>query len=136
MPRGAVEKNSFEYIEYENEKCVRFTTVGKHKFSVIVDKNAWEKYLCEHTWSVSIDTKSGRASVKTSIENQTVFLWRYIIEHEKDELDYWGTTIDHINNNPLDNRLSSALHGADIYRHVKENKIRGVYKWKKSETRY
>lgn len=60
-----------------------------------------------HTWSVSIDKKSGRASVKTSIENQTVFLWRFIIEHEKEEIDYWGTTIDHINNNPLDNRLSN-----------------------------
>jgi len=107
MPRGAAENNSFEYIEYENEKCVRFTTTGKHKFSVIVNKDAWDNYLCNHTWSVSVDTKSGRASVKTSINNQTVFLWRYIIEHEKDELDYWGTTIDHINNNPLDNRLSN-----------------------------
>lgn len=107
MPRGPVEKNPFEYVLYEDEKCVRFTTAGKHKFSVIADKTAWDGYLCNHTWSVSIDKKSGRASVKTSIENQTVFLWRFIIEHEKEEIDYWGTTIDHINNNPLDNRLSN-----------------------------
>ena len=107
MPRGVVEKNPFEYVTYDEEKCVRFITTGKHKFSVIVDKTIWDKYLCKHSWSVSIDKKSGRASVKTSIENQTVFLWRFIIEHEKEEIDYWGTTIDHINNNPLDNRLSN-----------------------------
>ncbi len=107
MPRGAVEKNPFEYVTYKDEKCVRFTTAGKHRFSVIVDQSAWDGYLRYHTWSVSIDKKSGRASVKTSIENQTVFLWRFIIEHEKDEIDYWGTTIDHINNDPLDNRLSN-----------------------------
>lgn len=107
MPRGPIEDNPFEYVTYEGEKCVRFTTTGKHKFSVIVDKAAWDRYLCNHSWSVTMDKKSGRASVKTSIENQTVFLWRFIIEHEKDEIDYWGTTIDHINNNPLDNRLSN-----------------------------
>ena len=107
MPRGSIERNSFQYVTYEGEKCVRFTTTGKHRCSVIVDQSAWDRYLCNHTWSVSRDKRSGRASVKTSIENQTVFLWRFIIEHEKEEIDYWGTTIDHINNNPLDNRLSN-----------------------------
>lgn len=29
------------------------------------------------------------------------------MNHEYSELDYWGTTIDHINNNPLDNRLKN-----------------------------
>ena len=107
MPRGAVEKNQFEYVLYEGQECVRFTTAGKHKYSVLVDQTAWDRYLRKHTWSVTVDKKSGRASVKTSIGNQTVFLWRFIIEHEKEEIDYWGTTIDHINNNPLDNRLSN-----------------------------
>lgn len=74
MPRGPVEKNPFEYVTHKNEECVRFTTTGKHKFSVIVDQSAWDGYLCDHVWSVSVDKKSGRASVKTSIENQTVFL--------------------------------------------------------------
>ena len=70
MPRGPVEKNPFEYVTHKNEECVRFTTTGKHKFSVIVDQSAWDGYLCDHVWSVSVDKKSGRASVKTSIENQ------------------------------------------------------------------
>ena len=73
MPSGPVEKNPVEYFTYKNEECVRFTTTGKHKFSVIVDQSAWDGYLCDHVWSVSVDKKSGRASVKTSIENQTVF---------------------------------------------------------------
>ena len=30
-----------------------------------------------------------------------------IVENEFDELDYWGNTIDHKNNDPLDNRLSN-----------------------------
>lgn len=107
VPRGSVEKNMYEYITHEGEPCVKFITTGKHKYSVIVDQKAWDAYLRYHTWSASVDTKSGRASVKTSIENQTTFLWKFIIEHEKDEIDYWGTTIDHINNNPLDNRLSN-----------------------------
>lgn len=107
MPRRSVLTNPFEYIKYEGQSCVRFITAGQHKFPVIVDQSSWDSYLCNHTWSVSLDKKSGRVSVKTSIDNQTTFLWRFIIEHEKDELDYWGTTIDHINNDPLDNRLSN-----------------------------
>ena len=107
MARKSKEKNPFEYVLYEGEECVRFTTTGRNKFSVVVNKSAWDTYLCKHTWSASLEKSSGRASVKTSIKNQTVFLWRYIIEHEKEELDYWGTTIDHINNDPLDNRVSN-----------------------------
>ena len=48
-----------------------------------------------------------RPSVKTSIDKQTTFLWRLIIEQECDELDCWGTTVDHINHNPLDNRRTN-----------------------------
>lgn len=107
MPRGPVEENAFEYVLYEGQECVRFITAGKYKYHVIVDKSAWDQYLCNHTWSVSVDQKSGRPSVKTSIKNQTVYIWRFIIEHEKEEIDYWGTTIDHINNNTLDNRLTN-----------------------------
>lgn len=106
MPRGATGKNSFEYILFEGQECVRFSTIGKYTYSVIVDRHAWDEYLINHAWTVTVN-KSGRPLVKTSIENQTVFLWRFIVEHEKNELDYWGTTIDHINNDPLDNRLSN-----------------------------
>lgn len=48
-----------------------------------------------------------RVSVKTSINKQSQRLWRFIIEQEYDELDYWGSTIDHKNNNPLDNRITN-----------------------------
>lgn len=107
MARKSVEKNPFTYEQYEGQECVRFQTIGKYKVDVIVDKSAWDNYLSDHTWTVSLDKRSGRASVKTSIHNDTVFIWPFIIEHEYAELDYWGKTIDHINNDPLDNRLSN-----------------------------
>lgn len=106
MPRGPADTNTYQYIFYEGQECVQFQTTGKYKFDVIVDRDAWDNYLSNHTWTVSMN-KSGRASVKTSISNDTVFIWSFIIEHEYDEVEYWGKTIDHINNNPLDNRLSN-----------------------------
>lgn len=71
MPRGPVDTNTFQYILYEGQECVQFQTAGKYNVDVIVDRDAWEKYLSKHTWTVSMN-KSGRASVKTSIENDTV----------------------------------------------------------------
>lgn len=106
MPRGSAFKNSFQYIIYEDQECVQFQTAGKYIVDVIVDRDAWDKYLSGYTWTVSMN-KYGRASVKTSVANYTVFIWNLIIEHEYDEVDYWGQTIDHINNNPLDNRRSN-----------------------------
>ena len=80
-----------------------FRTVGKEIHEVIVDKKAWDEYLKHYSWTA---IRSGtRINVKTSINKQSNTLWRVIVEHEYDELDWWGTTVDHINNNPLDNRI-------------------------------
>ncbi|MBR3999520.1 MAG: hypothetical protein IKI93_14405, partial [Clostridia bacterium] len=89
MPRGPADTNTYQYIFYEGQECVQFQTTGKYKFDVIVDRDAWDNYLSNHTWTVSMN-KSGRASVKTSISNDTVFIWSFIIEHEYDEVEYWG----------------------------------------------
>ncbi len=105
MPRKSKEKNLFEYITYEGQECVRFQTVGKYKENVIVDRKSWDEYLSKHTWTVTMQGK--RPSTKTSINKQTTFLWRLIIEKEYGELDAWGTTIDHINHDPLDNRKTN-----------------------------
>ena len=45
--------------------------------------------------------------MKTSINKLSKGLHRVIVEHEKLEIDYWGNTIDHKNNNSLDNRSSN-----------------------------
>lgn len=103
MARYKKAANPFVEEIIDGEECVVFKTAGKVMVDVIVDKRTWFDYLKDYSWTA---IKNGtRIEVKTSINKQSNRLWRVIVEHEYDELDYWGTTIDHINNNPLDNRL-------------------------------
>lgn len=100
-------KNLYRIINIDNKEYIEFTTGGKHQFNVIVDKSTWEKYLHKYHWTV-INKENGKyIQVKTSIKKHSVRIYRMIIENEYDEIDYWGNTIDHINNNPLDNRLEN-----------------------------
>lgn len=98
-------KNEYKEIVVDGVTCVEFVTGGVHKVNVLVDKDIWYECLHEYHWTVS---KQGKyISVKSSKDKHSVRLHRIIVEHEYSELDYWGNTIDHINNNPLDNRLEN-----------------------------
>ena len=105
MARLKKPNNSFRECIYEGERCVVFTTEGKYKYEVIVDENDWYSFLCNYSWT-AIRSKN-RVDIKTSIHKQSQKIWRIIIENHYSELDCWGVTVDHINNNPLDNRVSN-----------------------------
>jgi hypothetical protein len=99
-------KNRFSKVVVDDNEYIEFITGGKYKKEVIVDKVTWVKYLHKYHWT-AIVSKDGYTTVKTSINKRTVYIHRMIIENEFIELDYWGQAIDHINGNPLDNRLSN-----------------------------
>jgi len=97
--------NEYKEVIIEGATCVEFISGGKFQKNVWVDKKAWDEYLHEYHWTA---IKNGKYfTIKSSKNKHSVRLHRVIIEHEYSELDYWGNTIDHRNNNSLDNRLKN-----------------------------
>ena len=103
MGKCKVGNNPYKDVIIDESECVIFQTVGKEVHDVIVDKRTWYGYLKQYSWTAI--RNGSRINVKTSIDKQSNHLWRVIVEHEYEELDWWGATVDHINNNPLDNRI-------------------------------
>jgi hypothetical protein len=99
-------KNIFKKTVVDGNEYIMFFTGGKYKKEVIVDIDKWINYLHKYHWTAIVN-KDGYSTVKTSINKRTVYIHRMIIENEFIEIDYWGQAIDHINGNPLDNRLSN-----------------------------
>jgi len=100
-----MKKNKFKEVIVDGADCIEFITDGKYQKNVLVDKRTWVEYLHKYHWTAI--NKGRYFQVKASIDKHSVRLHRVIVEHEYSELDYWGNTIDHINNNPLDNRLGN-----------------------------
>jgi hypothetical protein len=98
--------NDFEYFDYDGKPCVRFITKGKYHENVIVDARVWDDYVNQYNWTI-LKNRNGYLTVKTSVNKLSTRLYRMIGEKEFNELDYWGNTFDHINNNPLDNRIKN-----------------------------
>lgn len=98
-------KNKFSEIIVDDEVCVEFITGGKIEIPVLVDKEAWYSYLYKYHWTII--KRGNYYTVKSSNDKHPIRLHKFIIEHEYSELDYWGNTIDHINNNTFDNRLKN-----------------------------
>jgi len=105
ISRKKPKQNVYEEVIKDGKACIEFLTGGKHKEKVLVDKDAWYNYLRQYHWTAI--KKGNYTSIVTTKDLLAMRLHRIIIEHEKSELDYWGNTIDHINNDPLDNRLNN-----------------------------
>ncbi len=98
-------KNEYSLKKLDGKDYIVFITGGKYNVEVIVDVSTWEKYLHKYHWTAI--KKGNYITVKTSTNKHSVRIHRMIIENEYSEIDYWGNTIDHINSNPLDNRLEN-----------------------------
>jgi hypothetical protein len=98
-------KNKYKEVLVDGITCIEFISDGKNQKRVFVDKKAWDEYLHEYHWTAI--KKDNHITIKSSKDKHSVRLYRVIVEHEYSELDYWGNTIDHKNNNPLDNRLAN-----------------------------
>jgi len=96
-------ENSYKEVMIDGTACIEFITGGKIQERVLVDQKPWYEYLHQYHWTAI--KKDNRITVVSTINNRPqVRLYRVIVEHENPELDWWGNTIDHRNNNPLDNR--------------------------------
>jgi hypothetical protein len=107
MPRVA-KMNEFRIEEVEGVECVIFKTNGKTELEVIVDRLTWFGYLNKYSWTVNgnkNNTGRGSLEVKASINGVSKSIYRFIAETEFGELFTYGREIDHINLNPLDNRV-------------------------------
>lgn len=98
-------KNKYSEKVVDGEACIEFITEGKRRLPVLVDKKDWYEYLHRFHWTTI--KKGNYITVKSSDNKHSIRLHKFIIEHNYSELDYWGNTIDHINNNTLDNRLKN-----------------------------
>lgn len=98
-------ENKYREVVVDGIVCIEFISDGKNQKSVLVDKKAWNEYLHEYHWTAI--QKDNYITIKSSKDKHSVRLHRVIVEHEYSELDYWGNTIDHKNNNPLDNRVAN-----------------------------
>lgn len=97
--------NNYVVKFIDNKNCIIFVTGGKNQVEVIVDLETWQNYLHKYHWTAI--KNDNYIQVKTSVNKHSVRLHRMIVENEYSEIDYWGNTIDHINNNPLDNRIAN-----------------------------
>lgn len=126
-----IAKNIFRKIIIEDVEYIEFMTGGKNSIAVLVDIKSWEGYLYKHHWTAI--KKDKYITIKTSINKHSIRIHRLIIENEFDEIDYWGNTIDHINNNPLDNRIinlriyNSKLNSTNIKSKYIENDLHLIY---------
>jgi hypothetical protein len=98
-------KNEHKEVVIDGTACIEFKCDGKNQVWVLVDKITWDKYLHQYHWTAI--KKGNYITVKTSNKKHSLKLTKIIAEQEYSEIDYWGNTIDHINNNPLDNRLKN-----------------------------
>lgn len=127
MGKHKIGNNPYKEVIVDGNECVIFQTSGKRVHDVIVDKRTWYDYLKQYSWTAN--QSGSRVNVITSIDKQSSRLWRVIVEHEYDEIDWWGSTVDHINNNPLDNRICNLrLYNAAIL-----NSTNVSSKYKKTE---
>lgn len=96
-------KNNFNEVIKDGEVCIEFITGGKYEVRVTVDKKSWYEYLCNFYWTAQ--KYLGYLRVVTGGgKGIPLILSRMIVERENSELDYFGYTVDHKNNDPLDNR--------------------------------